>query len=96
MQWDEAHRIQLPIARLSDLLGVDEDMLRTLATAHDAPLGPRARTTSTSKEALFTLDGATQVRVTPDDDRCVAALITARGDAPPARLAVDVYSGARL
>jgi hypothetical protein len=28
---------------------------------------------------LFTLDGPSQVRVTPDDDRCIAAELTTAG-----------------
>jgi hypothetical protein len=44
---------------------------------------------------LFTLDGPSQVRVTPDDDRCIAAELTTAGKDSPARLAVEIYSATR-
>ncbi|MGH3222502.1 MAG: hypothetical protein ACRDPY_28045 [Streptosporangiaceae bacterium] len=66
--------------------------LLTLATETGAPLGTRSRSSPTSKESLFTLDGHHQVRVTPDDDRCIAAKVTTAGNHGPARLTVEVYS----
>jgi hypothetical protein len=73
MRRDEPDRIQLAIVRLSEVLSVDAWTLIQLATAADAPLGTRSRKKPNSKDCLFTLDGATRVRVTPDDDRCVGA-----------------------
>lgn len=70
--------------RLETLLSVTRDDLRALLTAPDAPLGAARR--------LLTLDGVHQVRVTPDDDRCVAAEIIAADDDGPPRLAVHVYA----
>jgi hypothetical protein len=95
MQRDDPDRVSDAIARLSALLRVDAEGLLALATAFDAPLGSRSRSSPTSKESLFTLDGSAQVRVTPDDDRCIAAEVVASGHDGPPRLAVVVYSAKR-
>jgi hypothetical protein len=95
MQRDEPERLHLAMRRLSLLLEVDEERLLDLATAPGAPLGTRSRPKPTSKDCLFTLDGATQVRVTPDDDRCVAAEVLASGDCESSRLTVEVYAAKR-
>lgn len=95
MQRDDPGRIREAINRLARLLATDADHLLMLATETSAPLGTRSRSSPASKESLFMLDGADQVRVTPDDDRCIAAeVITAGGDGP-ARLTVEVYSAER-
>jgi len=76
-------------------LGADAGELLRHATAADAPLGARSRSHPASRESLFTLHGPAQVRVTPDDDRCIAAEVaTAGGDGPP-RLTAAVYSATR-
>lgn len=95
MQRDAPERIREAIARLSILLDVPADELLALATAHYAPLGTRSSSKPTSKHSLFTLDGTDQVRVTPDDDRCIAAEILAVRDGQAPSLKVEVYSAAR-
>jgi hypothetical protein len=95
MQRDDRGRIRDAITRLSALLDVDANELLALVTAGDAPLGSRSRSSPMSKESLFTLDVADQVRVTPDDDRCVAAEVMSSGDSGPPRLAVEAHSAQR-
>jgi hypothetical protein len=95
MQRDDPDRVDEAVARLAKLLDADAGELLTLATTSDAPLGARSRPGPTSKQSLFTLDGPAQVRVTPDDDRCVAAEVVTAGDDGPARLSVQVYSAIR-
>jgi hypothetical protein len=95
MQRDDPDRVKDALTRLSALLSVDAAELLALATANDAPLGSRSRSSPTSKETLFTLDHAAQVRITPDDDRCVAAEVIASGNDGLPRLAVDVYTAKR-
>jgi len=95
MQRDDPDRVTDAITRMAALLGAGAEELLTLATSGDAPLGSRSRSNPTSKEGLFTLDGADQVRITPDDDRCVAAeVVAAFGHGLP-RLAVEVHSAQR-
>jgi hypothetical protein len=62
------------------------------AIAASAPLGARSRSHLSSRESLFTLHGSAAVRVTPDDDRCIAAEVTTAGHDGLARLSVEVYS----
>jgi hypothetical protein len=95
MQRDDPGRISEAINRLARLLATDADHLLTLATEASAPLGTRSRSSPASKEGLFALDGPDQVRVTPDDDRCIAAEVTTGGNDGPARLTVEVYSAER-
>jgi hypothetical protein len=95
MQRDDPDRLADAIGRLAPLLDVQAGELLALATASDAPLGSRSRSSTTSKESLFTLDGAFQVRVTPDDDRCAAAEVVSSGNNGPPRLAVEIYSAKR-
>lgn len=95
MQRDDPGRITDAITRLSRLLEADPRELLALATTADAPLGTRSRSRPASRQSLFTLDGDAQVRVTPDDDRCIAAEVTAEGNDGPARLSVQVYSATR-
>jgi hypothetical protein len=92
MQRDDPDRVNEAMARLAKLLDADADELLALATTPDAPLGARSRPGPASKQSLFTLDGSAQVRVTPDDDRCVAAEVIAAGSDGPAWLSVQVYS----
>jgi hypothetical protein len=92
MQRDEPGRVTEAVARLAKLLNADADELLRHATAASAPLGVRSRSRPASRESLFTLHGPAQVRVTPDDDRCIAAQVTTAGDDGPARLSVEVYS----
>jgi hypothetical protein len=92
MQRDEADRVNEAVTRLARLQDADVGELLTLATAADAPLGTRARRGPASRGSLFTLDGPGQVRVTPDDDRCIAAEVTTAGKDRPARLSVEVHS----
>jgi hypothetical protein len=92
MQRDDPDRVDEAMARLAKLLDADADELLALATTPDAPLGARSRPGPASKQSLFTLDGSAQVRVTPDDDRCVAAEVIAAGSDGPAWLSVQVYS----
>jgi hypothetical protein len=73
------------------MAGGASELLRH-ATAASAPLGARSRSSPASRECLFTLHGPGQVRVTPDDDRCIAAEVTTADDDGPARLSVGVYS----
>jgi hypothetical protein len=77
MQRDDPGRLGEAVGRLSRLLDVDPGYLMSLASDPGAPLGTRARSRPDSAETLFALDGAGQVRVTPDDDRCVAAEVVA-------------------
>jgi hypothetical protein len=95
MQRDDPDRVTTAMTRISALLGANAEELLALATSVDAPLGSRSRSTPTSKASLFTLEGEDQVRVTPDDDRCVAAQVTAAGGHGPPSLAVEVYSAQR-
>jgi hypothetical protein len=95
LQRDDPDRIADPIGRLALLLGVQAEELLALATVGDAPLGSRSRSSTTSKRRLFTLDGASQVRITPDDDRCAAAEVVSLGSDGPSRLAVEMYSAKR-
>jgi hypothetical protein len=92
MQRDEPGRVTEAAARLAKLLNADASELLRHATATSAPLGARSRSSPASCESLFTLHGPAQVRVTPDDDRCIAAEITTAKDHGPARLSVEVYS----
>ena len=92
MQRDDAERVRDALARMSVLLAVSEAELAGLVTAPDAPLGTRSRSSPNTKETLFTLDGTDQVRVTPDDDRCLAAQVLACADAHGPQLTVQVYS----
>ena len=97
MQRDDAGRVAEAVARLSRLLDAGDGELLALASMADAPLGTRSRPGPASAQSLFTLDGHDQVRVTPDDDRCIAAeVITAKGKIGPARLSAEVYSAMRL
>ena len=95
MQRDEAGRVNEAVTRLARLQRADADELLALATAAGAPLGTRTRPGPASRASLFTLDGPSQVRVTPDDDRCIAAELTTAGKDSPARLAVEIYSATR-
>jgi hypothetical protein len=95
MQRDDAERIRDAISRLSVLLAAPADELLALVTTPDAPLGTRSRSKPTLKHCLFTLDGTDQVRVTPDDDRCVAAEILAVPNGRAPRLRTEVYSATR-
>jgi hypothetical protein len=96
MQRDEPGRVAEAAARLAKLLNADASELLRHATAAGAPLGARSRSSPASRESLFTLHGPAQVRVTPDDDRCIAAEVTTAGDDGPARLSAEVYSAACL
>lgn len=80
-------QIRISVQRLESLLGVPGDELLPLVTAHGAPLG----------EAMqpFVIDGSDQVRVTPDDERCIAAEVVAVDGEPPPRLAVDLHRVSR-
>ncbi len=89
MQRDDPSRVSEAITRLARLLDTDADRLLTLATEAGAPLGTRSRSGPASKESLFMLDGPDQVRVTPDDDRCIAAEVTTTGNDGPVRLTVE-------
>jgi len=95
MQSDEPGRVTEAVARLAKLLDADASELLRHATAADAPLGARSRSSPASRESLFTLHGPAGLRVTPDDDRCVAAEVTTAGDDGPPRLSVGVYSATR-
>jgi hypothetical protein len=92
MQRDEPGRVAEAAARLAKLLNADASELLRHATAADAPLGARSRSSPASRESLFTLRGPAELRVTPDDDRCIAAEVTTAGDDGPPRLSVGVYS----
>ncbi len=92
MQRDEADRVNQAVTRLVGLQHADAGELLMLATAAGAPLGTRTRPGPASRTSLFALDGPGQVRVTPDDDRCIAAELTTAGNDHPARLSVEVYS----
>jgi len=70
--------------RLEMLLGLEPDHVLELVLAPGAPLGLAKR--------LLTLDGADQVRVTPDDDRCLGAEVIAVERSGQPRVAVDVYA----
>jgi hypothetical protein len=94
MQSDDPARVAGSITRLSRLLDADPRELLALVTTADAPLGTRSRSSPASRHSLFTLDGPAQVRVTPDDDRCIAAEVISGGMDGPARLSVEVYSAA--
>lgn len=76
-------QIRISVQRLESLLGVPGDELLALVTAHGAPLGEATQ--------LFTVDGSDQVRVTPDDDRCIAAEVVAADGEPQPQLAVDLH-----
>jgi hypothetical protein len=93
LQRDDPDRVAGAMTRLSRLLGADPRELLALATT-DAPLGTRSRSSPASRQGLFTLDSPAQVRVTPDDDRCIAAEVISAGIDGPARLGVEVYSAA--
>jgi hypothetical protein len=95
MQRDDPSRVTEAVDRLSRLLGADPNELLALATAAGAPLGTRSPSSATSRQGLFTLDGPDQVRVTPDDDRCIAAEVISAGKDGPARLAVEVHAAVR-
>jgi len=92
MQRDDADHVRQAITRLSALLGADSDELLALATADNAPLGRKSRPSPHSKQSLFALNRAGQVRVTPDDDRCIAAQIVLAGNDRPPTLSVEVHS----
>ncbi len=70
--------------RIATLLGVERNKLLTLITHDDSPLGEAHR--------LFTSHGGTQVRVTPDDHRCVAAEVFSLSDEGPPRLAAELFA----
>jgi hypothetical protein len=91
MQRGEPGRVTEAVARLAKLLDADASELLRHVTAAAAPLGARSRSPGVTGK-LFTLHGPAQVRVTPDDDRCIAAELTTAGDDSPARLSVEVYS----
>ena len=95
MQRDDPGRVTEAVTRLSRLLDADPCELLGLATAPDAPLGARSRSGPASRQALFTLDGTAQVRVTPGDDRCIAAEVRVAGNDGPARLSVDLHAASR-
>jgi hypothetical protein len=95
MQCDAPGRVGEAITRLSRLMHADPAEMVALATEPGAPLGVRSRQGPASKESLFTLDGPDNVRVTPDDDRCIAAEVLTAGNDGPARLTVEVYSATR-
>jgi hypothetical protein len=92
MQCDDADHVRHATARLSALLGVDNDELLALATAENAPLGPKARPIPLSKQSLFTHNHAGQVRVTRDDDRVIAAQVVLAGNDGPPTPTVEVHS----
>lgn len=71
--------------RLARLTGQDSAQLAAWFTA-DAPLGVAKQ--------LLCLDGPAQVRVTPDDDRCVAAEVLVHDRDGPARLSVEAWTTA--
>jgi hypothetical protein len=76
------------VSRLAALLAASENELFALAAGGpEAPLGDAKR--------LFRLDGDTQVRVTPDDDRCIAAEVVAVSDERPAHLVVELHAARR-
>lgn len=77
-------QLHAAVHRLEALVAADYNELLTLVTAPGAPLGAATQ--------LFALDRDAQVRVTPDDHRCVAAQIVAVDDSEPARLAVDLHA----
>lgn len=95
MQRDDPDRVNEAVTRLARLLDADAGELLALATTDDAPLGARSRPGPASRQSLFTLDGSAQARVTPDDDRCIAAEVITAGSDGPARLSVEVYSATR-
>ncbi|MHB1819882.1 MAG: hypothetical protein ACYCO9_17855 [Streptosporangiaceae bacterium] len=90
MQRDEPGRLGEAVARLSRLLDADPGYLMALASDPGAPLGTRSRSGPDSVETLFTLDGAAQVRVTPDDDRCAAAEAVSAGDSRQQSVTLEV------
>ena len=92
MQRDDADHVRPATTRMSALLGADNDELLALATADNAPLGRKSRPSPHSKQSLFALNRAGQVRVTPDDDRCIAAQIVLAGNDGPPTLSVEVHS----
>jgi hypothetical protein len=96
MQRDDPGQVNQAVIRLAALLDADAGELLALATMADAPLGTRSRPGPASRQSLFTLDGPARVRVTPDDDRCIAAAVITAGKAGPARLSVEVYSAMHL
>lgn len=65
MQRDDPGRIREAVNRLARLLATDAEHLLMLAAEASAPLGTRSRSSPASKEHLFMIDGADQVRVTP-------------------------------
>lgn len=69
--------------RLARLLEADRAEIRSLIDSAGAPLGPA--------EQLFVLDGTDQVRITPDDHRCLAAEVLAGPDGGSSQLAIDLY-----
>jgi hypothetical protein len=95
MQRDDPERVNEAVTRLAGLLHADAGELLAFATRADAPLGARSRPGPASRQTLFTLDGPAQVRVTPDDDRCIASEAITAGNDGPARLSVEVYSATR-
>jgi hypothetical protein len=95
MQRDDPERVNEAVTRLAGLLHADAAELLAFATTADAPLGARSRPGPAFRQSLFTLDGPTQVRVTPDDDRCIAAEAITAGNDGLARLSVEVYSATR-
>jgi hypothetical protein len=95
MQRDDPDRLAEATGRLALLLGVRAEELLALATTGDAPMGSRSRSSTPSKQSLFTLDGASQVRITPDDDRCAAAEVISSGNHGPPQLEVEIYSAIR-
>ncbi|TVZ03748.1 hypothetical protein EAS64_14880 [Trebonia kvetii] len=95
MQRDDPGRVTEAVSRLSVLLNADPDELLALATAPGAPLGTRSRPGPASRQSLFTLDSSAQVRVTPDDDRCIAAEVTTTVNHGPTRLSAEVYTATR-
>lgn len=65
------------VRRLAVNLGVDRREIELLVAGRTSPLGRATR--------LFTLVGAHQLRVTPDDHLCVAAEVISAGPTGPPR-----------
>jgi hypothetical protein len=59
-------------------------------------LGTRSRLRSASRRSPFTLDGATRVRFTPDDDGCIAAEVITVGNLGLARLSAEIHTATHL
>ena len=59
-------------------------------------VGNAIRLRSASRRSPFTLDGATRVRFTPDDDGCIAAEVITVGNLGPARLSAKIHTATHL